>query len=115
MEKELALKYIKDRQFELIIDQRITKKEKVREKLKKEYEFLSFAKECIESYDPEEFAEEIYTHEHNGYVLQQSSYNWHYMIFKNGKMVVHCQCNYKLSKEEAHKLIEEWERFREEL
>ena len=97
------------------MDEKFAKRDCLRKKLKKEYEFLSFAKECIEAYDPEEFTEEIFTHEHDGYVLQQSSYNWNYMIFKKGKMVIHCQCDYKLSKEEANKIIEEWERLKEEL
>lgn len=115
MDKLSGLEYIKSRQLELTIDEKFAKRDYLRKKLKKEYEFLSLAKECIEGYNPEAPGEEIFTHEHNGYVLQQSSYNWNYMIFKKGKMVIHCQCNYKLSKEEANKIIEEWERLREEL
>ena len=50
----------------------------------------------------------VYTYEHNGYVLQQSSYNWHYMIIdtKTDKMVMHVSCTEKLTEDEAKKAID---------
>lgn len=50
----------------------------------------------------------IYTFEHKGYLLQQSSYNWHYMIFdlSTDKMVMHSQCERKLTEDEAKKSID---------
>lgn len=44
--------------------------------------------------------------EHKGYELQQSSYNNHYMIFKDGKPVMHCQCTEKLDQKAAEEAIE---------
>ena len=49
---------------------------------------------------------EVYTYEHKGYTLQQTSYNWHYMIIKDDKMVMHCQCGKKLTEQEAKESIE---------
>lgn len=46
------------------------------------------------------------TYEHKGYTLQQTSYNWHYMIIKDGKMVCHCPCTYKLTEEQAKEKID---------
>jgi hypothetical protein len=60
---------------------------------------------------------QLYTYEHRGYILQQSSYNWHYFIFdgKTEQAVLHAQCTSKLTEEEAReridgylKLIGEW-------
>ena len=49
-----------------------------------------------------------YTYEHKGYILEQTSYNWHYMIFKKdtGQWVCHAQCKKKLTEEEAKQSIE---------
>ena len=41
------------------------------------------------------------TFEHKGYVLQQSDYNNHFMIFKDDKMVYHAQYDKKLTEDEA--------------
>ena len=49
---------------------------------------------------------EVCTYEHKGYTLQQTSYNWHYMIIKDDKMVMHCQCGKKLTEQEAKEVIE---------
>lgn len=46
------------------------------------------------------------TFEHKGYVLQQSDYNNHYMIFKDGQWVCHCQCTEKLNKKKAEENID---------
>lgn len=45
---------------------------------------------------------------HKGYVLQQSSYNNHFMIFKDDKMVMHCQCIKKLNQKKAEKEIDSY-------
>lgn len=47
-------------------------------------------------------------YEHKGYVLQQSDYNNHYMIFEkeSGQRVMHCQCGKKLTEQEAKEAIE---------
>lgn len=48
-----------------------------------------------------------YTYEHKGYILQQTTYNWHYMIFdKIGNLRMHASCKKKLSKKEAVNIIE---------
>lgn len=44
--------------------------------------------------------------EHKGYVLQQSGYNNHFMIFKDGKMVCHSQCTEKLDQKKAEENID---------
>lgn len=46
------------------------------------------------------------TVEHKGYVLQQSDYNNHYMVFKDGRWVCHASCTKKLTGEEAREHIE---------
>lgn len=50
----------------------------------------------------------VYTYEHKGYALQQTSYNWHYMIIdpKTDKMVMHVSCTEKLTEDEAKAAIE---------
>lgn len=49
-----------------------------------------------------------YTYEHKGYVLEQTSYNWHYMIFNQttGAWVCHAACTKKLSEQEAKERID---------
>mgnify|MGYP003457598489 FL=1 len=49
---------------------------------------------------------EVCTYEHKGYTLQQTSYNWHYMIIKDNRMVCHCPCTYKLTEEQAKEKID---------
>ena len=49
---------------------------------------------------------ELYTCEHKGYILQQTSYNWHYMIIKDSRMVCHCPFTYKLTEEQAKEKID---------
>ena len=52
----------------------------------------------------------IYTYKHRGYVLMQTSFNWHYMIFdeNTGEWVVHAQCAVKLDEDEAKRRIDEY-------
>ena len=49
-----------------------------------------------------------YTYEHKGYILEQTSYNWHYMIFKadTGDWVSHASCNKKLTEDAAKEAID---------
>lgn len=49
-----------------------------------------------------------YTYEHRGYLLRQTSYNWHYTIVDTArnKMVMHCQCGQKLTEDEAKEAID---------
>ena len=48
------------------------------------------------------------TYEYKGYVLEQTSYNWHYMIFKkdSGRCVLHASCTKKLNEKEAKRAID---------
>lgn len=46
------------------------------------------------------------TFEHRGYILQQSSYNNHYMIIKDNKMVCHAQYDKNLTEDEAREKID---------
>lgn len=49
----------------------------------------------------------IDTYEYKGYILQQTDYNYHYMIFDPaGNFKMHAQCKKKLSKKEAIDIIE---------
>lgn len=59
---------------------------------------------------------QLYTYEHRGYILQQSSYNWHYFIFdgKTEQAVLHAQCTSKLTEEEAREHIDNFLRLRED-
>lgn len=49
-----------------------------------------------------------FTYEHKGFILQQSSYNWHYMIIdpKRDKMVLHASCAKPLTEDEAKAAID---------
>ena len=49
---------------------------------------------------------ESYFYEHKGYTLQQTSYNWHYMISKDNRMICHCPCTYKLTGKQAREKID---------
>ena len=51
---------------------------------------------------------ETYSYEHEGYILQQTAYNWHYMIIdpKESKAVMHASCTKKLTEQEAKEAIE---------
>lgn len=49
------------------------------------------------------------TYEHKGFILQQTDYNWHYMIFDSvGNLKMHVQYRKKLSKKEAIGIIEDY-------
>lgn len=56
----------------------------------------------------EEQTYETYTFRHKGYILQQTSYNWHYIIAEEatGETVMHAQGTEKLTEAEAQKAIE---------
>ena len=56
-----------------------------------------------------------YRYEHKGYILEQTSYNWHYMIFdkETGQWVSHASCTKKLTKKEAEESIELFLKLRE--
>lgn len=45
---------------------------------------------------------------YKGYELQQTSYNWHYMIIdlRTKESVLHCSCNKELNEEEMKKAID---------
>lgn len=68
-----------------------------------------------EKEEQEEQKYEVYTYEHKGYLLQQTSYNWHYMIIdlSTNKMVMHCQCSKKLTEDTAKESIEFYLKIRE--
>jgi hypothetical protein len=52
----------------------------------------------------------IYNHKHKGYLLQQTSYNWHYAIIdcKTNEWVCHVQYTRKLTEEEARECIDRY-------
>ena len=51
-----------------------------------------------------------YRYEHRGYVLVQTSYNWHYVIreSQSGRMVAHSSCTVQLTEQEAKQRIEDY-------
>lgn len=55
----------------------------------------------------------LYIYEHKGYTLQQSSLNWHCMIFDTkGEPVYHASCTEKLTEAEAKEMIDNFLIFR---
>ena len=48
-----------------------------------------------------------YIYEYGPYLLEQTSYNWHYMIFekRTEKMVLHASCTKKLTKKQAIRIL----------
>ena len=48
-----------------------------------------------------------YIYEYGPYLLEQTSYNWHYMIFEKytRKMVLHASCTKKLTKKQAIRIL----------
>lgn len=113
MTKEKAKKYIQGRRFEIMCELELPQKKKWKDRLEKEFSFLRYVSNLID------FAEEFASltdecdvvpdptiFEHKGYVLQQSGYNNHYMIFKGGEMVMHCQCTKKLDQKGAEEAID---------
>lgn len=112
MDKEQAKKYIKGRKFEIICELELPQKKKWKERLEDEFNFLRYVSNVIDY--AEEFASltdecddlpEDRIFEHKGYVLKQSGYNNHYMIFKDGQMMMHCQCTEKLNQKGAEEHI----------
>ena len=113
MTKEEAKKYIKGRQLEIVCELELPKKEKWKERLSREYNFLHYVSNVIAfSEDISGLTDECDVlpapsiFEYKGYILQQSNYNNHYMIFKDGQGVCHCQCTEKLDQKKAEEHID---------
>ena len=113
MDKEQAKKYIKGRKLEIMCELELPQKKKWKDRLVKELSFLRYVSNVIDY--AEEFAQLTdecdlivlsRTFEHKGYLLQQSGYNNHFMIFKDGKMICHAQHNKKLDQKGAEKSID---------
>ena len=114
MIKEQAKKYIKGRSLEIMCELEIVTTHKMRERLNKEFAFLRYVNNLIDyaeeftglSDECDVFPGNTTFKEYKGYVLQQSGYNNHYMIFKDDKMVMHCQCDRKLDQKGAEEAID---------
>ena len=109
MTKEKAKKYISGRQLEIMCELEIVTTHKMRERLAKEFSFLKYVNNVLDYIDDE--CDDIpppTTFEHKGYVLQQSNYTNHYMIFKNNSVVLHASCTGKLTENEAKEHIERY-------
>lgn len=108
MTKEEAKKYIHGRQIEIMCESELPNvKKKWRERLNKEFAFLRYVNNVLDYIDDE--CDDIPApsiFEYKGYVLQQSNFNNHYMIFKDDKMIMHCQCTEKLDQKGAEEAIE---------
>lgn len=108
MNKEQAKKYIHGRSIEIMCELEIVTTHKMRERLNKEFAFLRYVNNVLDYIDDEcdDIPLNTVFKEYKGYVLQQSGYNNHYMILKDDKMVMHCQCNEKLNQKGAEKAID---------
>lgn len=107
MTKEEAKKYINGRRLEIMCELEVTQKEKWRERLNKEFAFLKYVNNVLDYIDDE--CDDIpapSVFEYKGYILQQSNFNNHYMIFKDDKMIMHCQCTEKLDQKGAEEAID---------
>lgn len=107
MTKDEAKKYIAGRQFEIMCELELAPKDKWEVRLTTEFAFLKYVNNVLDYIDDE--CDDIpapSVFEHKGYVLQQSSYNNHYMIIKDDKMVMHCQCTEKLDQKGAEEAID---------
>lgn len=107
MEKSQAKKYIKGRQLEIMCTLEVDKREKWRKRLEEEFNFLRYVNNVLDFIDDEcDDISEDTIFEYKGYILQQSGYNNHYMIFKDDKMVMHSQCTEKLNQKTAEQIID---------
>ena len=108
MNKEEAKKYIKGRSIEIMCELEIAIIHKTRERLNTEFAFLRYVNNVLDYIDDEcdDIPSNTTFKEYKGYVLQQSSYNNHYMIFKDDKMVMHCQHPKKLDQKGAEEAID---------
>lgn len=107
MTKEQAKKYIKGRQLEIMCELELPQKKKWKERLAKEFNFLRYVNNVLDFIDDEcDDIPEDTIFEHRGYVLKQSGYNNHFMIFKDGKMVCHSQGTEKLDQKKAEENID---------
>ena len=46
------------------------------------------------------------TVEYKGFVVTQSTFNWHIMIFKDGKRVMHSNCDQPKTEEELKEAVD---------
>lgn len=108
MTKKRAKKYIKGRQIEIMCEAEICNREKWRKRLNEELDFLRYVNNVLDFIDDEcdDIPPDTVFKEYKGYVLQQSGYNDHYMIFKDDKMVMHCQHGKKLDQKGAEEAID---------
>lgn len=108
MNKDQAKKYISGRQLEIMCELEIVTTHKMRERLNKEFAFLRYVNNVLDYIDDEcdLIPDNTTFKEYKGYVLQQSGYNNHYMIFKNHSVVMHCQHNKKLDQKGAEEAID---------
>lgn len=107
MDKEQAKKYIQGRKLEIMCELELPQKDKWKKRLEDEFNFLRYVNNVLDFIDDEcDDIPEDTMFEHKGYVLKQSGYNNHYMIFKDGKMICHAQCTEKLDQKEAEELID---------
>lgn len=107
MDKQEAKKYISGRQLEIMCELELPQKEKWKQRLEKEFSFLRYVNNVLDYIDDE--CDDIpapSVFEYKGYTLQQSNYNNHYMIFKDDKMIMHCQCTEKLDQKGAEEAIQ---------
>jgi hypothetical protein len=107
VDKAQAKKYIKGRQLEIMCSLEVDKRETWRKRLEEEFSFLQYVNNILDFIDDEcDDIPEDTIFEYKGYILKQSGYNNHYMIFKDGKMMMHCQCTEKLDQKKAEENID---------
>lgn len=107
MDKVQAKKYIKGRQLEIMCSLEVDKRETWRKRLEEEFSFLRYVNNVLDFIDDEcDDIPEDTIFEYKGYILKQSGYNNHYMIFKDSKMMMHCQCTEKLDQKKAEESID---------
>jgi hypothetical protein len=107
MDKAQAKKYIKGRQLEIKHGLEMDLVQPLKKKLREELEFLNYVNNVLDFIDDEcDAIPEDTIFEYKGYLLKQSGYNNHYMIFKDGEMMIHCQCTEKLDQKKAEESID---------
>ena len=114
MTKAEAKKYISGRRLEIMCELELPQSKKWKERLAREFNFLKYVSNLIEyaeeftglSDECDDIPGNTTFKEYKGYVLQQSGYNNHYMIFKDNHMVMHCQHDKKLDQKGAEEAID---------
>ena len=108
MNKEQAKKYIKGRCIEIMYESEVATTDKNREKLNIEFVFLHYVNNVLDYIEDEcdDIPPNKIFKEYKGYVLRQSNYNNHYIIFKDNHLVTHCQCKEKLDQKGAEEAID---------